>query len=742
MKYKKILAIMLSLGMALSLSACVSASGSVISESSESTSEESTMSESESKIADAALSLIDSKHSDESGKEETVYVISDANGNPQQTIVSAWLKNSDGSDKLADKTNLTDIENTKGDEDYTTDSGENITWNANGSDIYYRGNSTKDAPIDVSIKYELDGKEVDADSLAGADGHLKITFSYKNNTAKQETVNGESVTIYKPYIVISGLMLDDENASNIEVTNGQVVNDGDKSIVVGLAMPGLSDSLGIDELEEEADTTIDFEIPEEVSIEADVTDFSLLTTLTIATDDALDQLGLSDIDDTDELSDKIDELTDGSNKLVSGTDEFAGYMKELNDSTGLLTDGANSLSTNMGTLSSGLETLQSSIQDLPDGTAKLLAGTQALKTALKSCYTGSDISKYGIYEAVNAIAQGASSISSGAEKIMNGAGTAAQAADGIAAGAVSGDTSDAEKYGIYEAADAVESGLKTTIEGLTAKLGEASTNLKTAAGYDETAAGLINGVLNPEDPESAANLTAEQIAALTNAYKAVSGAQQYTSGVQSALEKTSIDISSATTALEGIKTGATSISNYAKQISAGLKSNDTSSSDKYGIYEAAAAIKSGADSLNAAANQIMSSIDTMTNDDNIGALISGLETMSSSSGTLVNAVSQLSSGSSQLTSGSEQLESGINTASEAISELYTASEEIKDGMAQLDSDGIQKIADLVKNDLTSFLNRLKAVNDYAEEAESFSGCPDGVECTTKYIYKTAEISAE
>ena len=717
--------------MALSLSACVSASGSVTTESSEST-----ISENESKIADTALSLIDSKgHSDEAGKEETVYIISDADGNPEQTIVSAWLKNSDGSDKLADKSNLTDIENTKGDEDYTTGSGDSITWNADGNDIYYRGNSTKDTPISVSIKYELDGKAVDASSLAGADGHLKITFSYKNNTGKQETVNGEKVTIYKPYIVLSGLMLENDNASNIEVTNGQVVNDGDKSIVVGMAMPGLSESLGIKDLLDSISDSADIDIPEDVTIEADVTDFSLLTTLTIATDDALDQLGLSDIDDTQELQDKIDELTDGSSKLVDGTNEFSDYMGQLNDSTGQLKDGANSISSNMGTLSSGLSTLQESVQALPDGTAKLLAGANALKTALKSGYTGSDISKYGVYEAVNAIAQGASSISNGAQKIMSGAETAASAADGIAAGAKSG-ASTVENYGIYEAAAAVKTGLAAKIQTLSESLGTASTNLQEASKCDETAATIIKDVIE------SGGLTDAQKTALGQAAAAVGGAKEYTGGVNKALTETSIDISDANAALDKIMRGATTINSVAGQISAGLRSNDTSSEDKYGIYEAASAIQAGADSLNSAATQIMSSIDTMTNSENIGALISGLETMCNSSDTLVNAVSQLSSGSNQLSSGSNQLASGISTAGDAISQLYSAAVELKDGMAQLDSDGIQKIAELVNDNLTSFLNRLKAVRDYAEESESFSGCPDGIKCTTKYIYKTAEISAD
>ena len=807
MKQKKALAIILSLSMALSLSACGSANGS-----DESQNEGSSISENESKIADTALSLIDSTgHSDKAGKEETVYVISDANGNPKQTIVSAWLKNAEGSDTLSDKTELTDIENTKGDEDYTQGSDSDITWNAAGNDIYYRGNSNKETPISVNVKYELDGKETDADSLAGADGHLKITFAYTNNTGKQEKVDGKNVTIYKPYIVISGLMLENETASNIEVTNGQVVNDGENSIVVGMAMPGLSESLGLDELEDETDTSLDIDIPEEVTIEADVTDFSLLTTLTVATDDALNQLGLDDISDTSDLQDKVDELTDGSGKLVDGTSEFNDYMGQLDDSTGLLTDGADSLSTNMETLSSGLETVQSSISGLPDGTAKLLAGTNALKTALKSGYNGSDISKYGIYEAVRAIAQGASSISSGASGVMSGAEKAKQAADGIAAGAISGDTSDPSKYGIYEganaikagaksgssdpesygiyeaaaaikagvksgssdpesygiyeAAAAVKSGLTTKISTLMEKLGEAGTNLDTAAGYDSTAATLINNVLSTGE-----NLTDDQKTALSQASAAASGAQKLTSGVKDALSGVSIDLSDATAALDKIMggaetiygaadkiaagadsiysgadrlaSGAQSINSYAKLISAGLKSGDMSSPENYGIYEAAYAIKSGADSLNAAANKILSSIDTMTNSDNMGALVSGLESLNSSSGTLIDAIEKLTTGSKQLSSGSEELSSGISKAGEAISELYDASKEIKDGMAELDSDGIQKIADLVNDDLTSFLDRLQAVKDYAEEAESYSGCPDGIECSTKYIYKTAEISAE
>ena len=432
MKSKKGLALILAASMLLSLTSC----GTAAALSAQQSAEESAA---ETSLEDTAISLLTSGgHSDEAGKEETVYVVADANGNPQQTIVENWLKNADGSDELTDKTNLTDIENTKGDEDYTENADGTITWNAGGSDIYYQGKTDKELPVDVHVTYELDGREVTPEELAGASGHVVITFSYTNNTARQTVVDGKSCTIYQPYVMVSGLLLDNDKASNVTVTNGKTVNDGDRTVVVGMAMPGLTESLGLADV---ADGKID--VPEDVTVEADVTDFSLLTTLTLASGDALKELGLDDVADLDDLESKIDELTDGSTKLVDGTSEFSDYMGQLSDAAGQLNDGATDVDTYMNALSDGLSTLQSAVTGLPDGASKLLAGTEALSAALKSGYTGSDSSKYGVYEAVSAIADGTSAISNAASGIMNGASTVSDTAGQIAAGAVSGDTSSA-----------------------------------------------------------------------------------------------------------------------------------------------------------------------------------------------------------------------------------------------------------------------------------------------------------
>ncbi|MBR1781624.1 MAG: hypothetical protein IJ751_09520, partial [Oscillospiraceae bacterium] len=170
-------------------------------------------------ISAAAESLLRS-HGSTEGKEETVYVVADPTGAVTETIVSAWLKNPEGKATLADSAELSDIENVKGDETYTQGADGTLTWQADGSDIYYQGKTDRELPVTTHIAYTLDGKTVTPEELAGATGHLEITFTYTNNTAEAREVDGETVTLYQPFLVISGLVLDNDVASGVEVTNG------------------------------------------------------------------------------------------------------------------------------------------------------------------------------------------------------------------------------------------------------------------------------------------------------------------------------------------------------------------------------------------------------------------------------------------------------------------------------------------------------------------------------------------
>ena len=219
-------------------------------------------------------------------KDETVYIFTDASGNQKSLLVSDWLKNSGGLGTIQDRSSLEDIENVKGDETFAQ-SGSSLTWNASGNDIYYQGTSAKEAPVSVKITYMLDGKEVSPEQLRGAGGHLKIRYDYENREKRTVEVNGKEETVYVPFGVISGCLFPDGCASNVTVSAGKVLEEGGNTAVVGLAFPGLADSL---KLEENSDLTLEnLDIPDCVEIEADVNDFAMEMNVSLVLDDALDE---------------------------------------------------------------------------------------------------------------------------------------------------------------------------------------------------------------------------------------------------------------------------------------------------------------------------------------------------------------------------------------------------------------------------------------------------------------------
>lgn len=299
--------------------------------------------------------------SSDAGKEETVYIFTDADGNPEKTVVSNWLKNPDGSKTLKDSSDLSDIKNVEGDETYTQ-SGNQLTWQADGSDIYYQGTTSKQAPVSVKLSYQLDGKDISSDDLAGKSGHVKIRFDYENNATKTVTVGGKREEVKVPFAMVSGIILPVDNFKNVTVTNGRVLSEGKSNIVVGMAFPGLKESLNVDSASFKNNIG-DYNIPEYVEIEADATDFSLGMTLTVASTDVISQLkdAKDGKIDTSSITDSINELTDASQQLVDGaqslkdgTAQLRSGANDLVDGAGKLKDGANELSNGMNTLSSSL----------------------------------------------------------------------------------------------------------------------------------------------------------------------------------------------------------------------------------------------------------------------------------------------------------------------------------------------------------------------------------------------------
>lgn len=423
---KKIMAVILcaALGMS-SLTACDSVAKNNLNNDIENKSEE----ELEENILESAIEEHMGVHTEtDSGKvtkEETVYVIADASGNANEILVSDWIKNAKAEGGLTDLTDLTDIENTSGNEIYTDDGSGKLYWTANGNDIHYKGKSDKELPVDVKVSYYLDGQEMGPDEIAGKNGYVTIRFDYSNNAKTTIMVGDKEEEIYVPFAMISGLIMDSSKFSNISVSNGRVISEGGKNIAVGIAFPGLEESLDLNGIKDKAegidsDSTInDLQIPDYVEISAYTVNFEIGQTMTVAATDVLTALNTtSDKINTDnmensisELSDGMEQLTDGSVQLNDGAAELMDGARTLAEKSEELDEGAKELDEGAKELDDGAFQLQDGAKKVDDGTAELLNGTVALNDGTTQLVEGVGTLKDG----TQALKDGTSALKAGFE---------------------------------------------------------------------------------------------------------------------------------------------------------------------------------------------------------------------------------------------------------------------------------------------------------------------------------------
>lgn len=259
-------------------------------------------------------------------KEETVYSKLDNSGNEYQTIVSTKLQNDQNAELLNDISELMNIKNTNGDETFSQE-GNKLVWQANGKNIQYQGETKKELPIDTTIKYELDGKEVEAKDIIGKSGKVKITIEYKNKDIHTVKVNGKYVKMYTPFVVVAGTVFDNTENTNIKVENGKLLENGNKTIVVGMCMPGMQESLALSEN--------DIKIPQSFSIEMDAKSFEMNNIVSYATAKVLDETDLNVFNKLDEIYDKVNDLQSASTQLVDGASQLKDGANELKNGTNL-----------------------------------------------------------------------------------------------------------------------------------------------------------------------------------------------------------------------------------------------------------------------------------------------------------------------------------------------------------------------------------------------------------------------
>lgn len=305
-------------------------------------------------------------------KDETVYVLASADGSVDKVIVSDWVQNVRGDALIDDVTRLTGIENVKGDETYTLGGENACVWDARGNDIYYQGSIGQELPVSVAVSYTLDGRAISPEELAGKSGRVSIRFDYTNHQYELVDIQGTQEKIYVPFAMLTGVVLDNGVFSNVSVSNGKIVNDGDRTIVAGLALPGLQDSLGLDREM--------LELPDYVEITADAENFELETTITLAANGLLSgELGTAgDRSQRDGLDGKLDELTDAMDQLIDGSSRLYDGLCALLDRSEELVSGIDRLAAGAAQLKQGADGLSAGAAQLQAGAASLSQGLDAL----------------------------------------------------------------------------------------------------------------------------------------------------------------------------------------------------------------------------------------------------------------------------------------------------------------------------------------------------------------------------
>ena len=676
-------------------------------------------------------------------KDETVYVLAGADGSVQKIIVSDWLKNELGSASLTDKSGLSNIENVKGDESYSIN-GDNMTvWDAQGNDIYYQGDIQKELPVGLTVRYTLNGKAVSPEQLKGQSGKVTIRFDYENHQYETVQINGQNQRIYVPFAMLTGMILDNDTFRNVTVSNGKLVNDGDRTVVVGLAFPGLQENLNL--------SRDQLSIPSSVEITADVTDFSLGMTVTLACNDLFSQLGDADLGSLDaagslnKLTDAMDQLLNGSSALYDGlttlldkSGELAAGVEELAQGAAAIKAGADSLDEGAAELKAGLADLSEGLNKLSANSAALNGGAEQVFNSLLETATAQirakgltvpdlTIENYAeelnkliksldettVYE--NALTQVTAAVEKQRPLITQKVTAAVrQEVEAKVTAAVKTEATTAAQAQVAE-------NVIRTATGMTKKDYDAA----VAAGQipqakQDAVNAAIQAQLSDPDVQKQINATVEaQMASETvkNTIKAQTDAQMQTEKVQATISQ-NVELQVKKAIAENMASD-----EVQKQLQAASEGSKT-----------LIALKASLDDYNAF---YLGLLDYTAGVDEAAE---GSNELYAGAGDLKDGTAELRAGAAKLYAGVLQLKDGTPALVSGVTQLKDGAMQLSEGSQQLNKEGIQKLTKLLQDDLGDLTARVQATIDVSKDYRSFSGISDDASGQVKFIYRTDEIA--
>lgn len=676
-------------------------------------------------------------------KDETVYVLAGADGSVQKIIVSDWLKNELGSASLTDKSGLSNIENVKGDESYSIN-GDNMTvWDAQGNDIYYQGDIQKELPVGLTVRYTLNGKTVSPEQLKGQSGKVTIRFDYENRQYETVQINGQNQRIYVPFAMLTGMILDNDTFRNVTVTNGKLVNDGDRTVVVGLAFPGLQENLNL--------SRDQLSIPSSVEITADVTDFSLGMTVTLACNDLFSQLGDVDLGSLDAAG-SLNKLTNAMDQLLNGSSALYDGLTTLLDKSGELAAGVEELAQGAAAIKAGADSLD-------EGAAELKAGLADLS------------------EGLNKLSANSAALNGGAEQVFNSlleTATAQIRAKGLTVPDLtienyaeelnklikSLDETTVYENALTQVTDAVEKQRPLITQKVTAavrqeveaKVTAAVKTEATTAAQAQVAENVIRTATRMTKKDYDAAVAAGQIPQATqDAVNAAIQAQLSDPDVQKqinaaveaqmASETVKNTIKAQTDAQMKTEKVQTTISqNVELQVKKAIAENMASDEVQKQLQAASEgsktliALKASLDDYNAF---YLGLLDYTAGVDEAAE---GSDELYAGAGDLKDGTAELRAGAAKLYAGVLQLKDGTPALVSGVTQLKDGAMQLSEGLQQLNKEGIQKLTKLLQDDLGDLTARVQATIDVSRDYRSFSGISDDASGQVKFIYRTDEIA--
>ena len=647
--------------------------------------------------------------------------------------------------------------------------------------------SDKTAPVSIKVTYKLNGVETKPEDMIGKSGKVTIRYDYTNNEKKNITVNGKSQTAYVPFTMITGTLLPTDKFSNVEVTNGKVSKVGDNIIALGMAMPGLKDTLNL-KFDGES---LDMDIPEYFEISADVEDFELDMSMSVATTSTLNDIDTDDFS-LAKLEDKMNELQSAADQLTDGTVTLQNGTQTLSDSIPALTDGVNQLN-------DGASQLKDGIYAYTDGATALAAGAGQLKDGISAYTAGANQLGAGagqLQSGLKTYTDGVGALNAGSGTLQSGLSTYTGGVASAAAGAVSLQTGlKAYTDGVASAeagASQLNEGIKSIktalIGNVVKELAANSTAYKMNSVADSTGKTVmeqatdlqklgtalgLSDVGKKSSSEAATDistyfvkyLTAYTTNIITETYtEAVTSGKPYTPQVSQAGSKDyvyanqlgllikaagNIGASSALDAVVSNLSNNETINAALKQLTDGSQSltdglgelvqnNDTLNAGASQLNAGLAQLSGNNDTLNGGIAQISAGLAQLNG--NNDTLNGGIEQIAGGFSTLNSNNEALRSGSTQLADGTSTLKSSSVTLADGVTQLNDGAITLKDGMAEFNETGIKAITSLVGDDADTAVDTIKEVIRLGQNYNTFLGKSDGKDNSVTFIYKTAELT--